>query len=170
MHSHFLLHPTELRHQWRELRKTLVSNLSDEQQFNAVIDWWKSAPLGNRVIDYTDCSNWPGPWELIENKDFDNNSISLCMFYTLLYSEDHRWSDDRLTLSVIVNRKNSTEQLVCVVDGKWLLGYRHGILSNFDNESDLECMQAYNYNSSLRKIEELETCSAITMSNSSVTL
>lgn len=158
MHNHFLLHPTELRHQWRELRKTLTTDMSDEQQFQTVIDWWKSAPLSNRVIDYTDCSTWPDPWELIENKDFDFNTISLCMFYTLLYSDEHRWTPDKLSLVVVVNRKNSTEQLVCVVNNSWLLGYRHGILSKFDNESDLECVQTYNYNSSLRKIEEVQLC------------
>lgn len=157
MHNHFLLHPTELRHQWRELRKSLTTDLTDEQQFKLVIDWWKSAPLSERVIDYTDCSTWSDPWELIENKDFDVNTISLCMFYTLLYSDDRRWSGNRLSLAVVINRKYSTEQLVCVVDNKWLLGLRHGILSNFDNESDLEYRQMYNYNSSLRQIEETQS-------------
>ncbi len=157
MHNHFLLHPTELRHQWKELRKNLTSDLSDEQHFKLVIDWWKYTPLSERVIDYTDCSTWPDPWELIDNKDFDVNAISLCMFYTLLYSSDHRWTTDRLKLGVVINRKYSTEQLVCIVDNKWILGWRHGILSNFDNESDLEYRQMYNYNSSLRQIEETQS-------------
>ncbi len=154
MHEYFLLHPTELRHKWRELRKSLASSLTDEQHFKLVIDWWKSAPLSKRVIDYTDCATWSDPWELIENKNFDTNTISLCMFYTLLYSDDRRWTADRLKLAVVINRKCSTEQLVCVVDNKWILGLRYGILSNFENESDLEYCQMYNYNSSLRQIEE----------------
>lgn len=154
MHNHFLLHPTELRHQWRELRKSLTNSMTDEQQFTTVIDWWKTAPLSERVIDYTDCTTWPGPWELIDSKDFDINAISLCMFYTLLYSDDLRWSADRLSLSVVIDRKYSREQLVCVADNNWVLGLRHGILTKFDNESDLECLQTYNYNSNLRKIEE----------------
>jgi hypothetical protein len=119
-----------------------------------VIDWWCPAPLGKRYLDYTTCAMWPDPWTMIDRKEFDVNSISLCMFYTLLFADGGRWDSERLSLAVVVNRKYSTEQLVCVVDGEWLLGYNHSQLINFKDQSDIEYLQTYNYNSNLRCIEE----------------
>lgn len=154
MHNTFLLHPTELRHEWRELRKQLATDAADLSHYQTVIDWWSPAPLGKRYIDYTNCANWPDPWAMIDSKEFDVNSISLCMFYTLLFADGGRWNTDRLSLAVVVNRKHSTEQLVCVVDDEWLLGYYHSRLINFKDQSDIEYRQTYNYNSRLRCIEE----------------
>ena len=154
MHNNFLLHPTELRHEWRELRKQLAKDLADTSHYQTVIDWWSPAPLGKRYIDYTTCANWPDPWTMIDSKEFDVNSISLGMFYTLLFADSAKWNTDRLSLAVVVNRKHSTEQLVCVVDGELLLGYHHSRLINFKDQSDIEYRQTYNYNSRLRCIEE----------------
>lgn len=154
MQNNFLLHPTELRHEWRELRKLLSTDVADTVHYQTVIDWWSSAPLGKRYLDYTNCTNWPDPWNIIDRKEFDTNSISLCMFYTLLFADGARWNTDRLSLAVAVNRKHSIEQLVCVVDGEWLLGYDHSRLINFKDQSDIKYQQAYNYNSRLRCIEE----------------
>jgi hypothetical protein len=154
MHNNFLLHPTELRHEWRELRKKLAIDTTDIVHYQTVIDWWNSAPLGKRYLDYTTCADWPDPWTIIDRKEFDVNSISLCMFYTLLFADGNRWSTDRLSMAVVVSRKCSTEQLVCIVDGEWLLGYHHSRLINFKDQSDIEYRQTYNYNSRLRCIEE----------------
>jgi hypothetical protein len=154
MHNHFLLHPTELRHEWRELRKQLATDVEDVVHYQTVIDWWSSAPLSKRYLDYTTCADWLDPWVIIDRKEFDTNSISLCMFYTLLFADGAKWKSDRVSLEVVVNRKHSTEQLVCVVDGQWLLGYQHSRLINLNDESDIERGQTYNYNSRLRCIEE----------------
>lgn len=158
MHNYFLLHPTELRQEWRKLRKQLATDVDDTVHYQNVIDWWSSAPLSKRYLDYTTCKEWPDPWDIIDRKEFDTNSIALCMFYTLLFADNSKWSPDRLALAVIVNRKHSTEQLVCVVDNMWLLGYCHSKLTNFASESDLECRLTYNYDSRLRQIEETVLC------------
>ena len=154
MHNNFLLHPTELRHEWRELRKQLATDVADTVHYQTVIDWWSPAPLSKRYLDYTNCTDWPDPWNMIDRKEFDVNSISLCMFYTLLFADSNRWTTDRLSLAVVVSRKHSTEQLVCVADREWLLGYHHSRLINFKDQSDIEYRQTYNYNSRLRCIEE----------------
>ena len=154
MHNNFLLHPTELRHEWRELRKQLATDAAESSHYQTVIDWWCPAPLGKRHLDYTNCAVWPDPWTMIDRKEFDVNSISLCMFYTLLFADGGRWNSERLSLAVVVNRKHSTEQLVCVVDGEWLLGCHHSRLINFKDQSDIEYRQTYNYNSNLRCVEE----------------
>jgi len=154
MHNNFLLHPTELRHEWQELRKQITTDADNTVHYQTVIDWWSRAPLSKQYLDYTNCAAWPDPWNMIDRKEFDVNSVSLCMFYTLLFAPGGKWNSKRLSLAVVVNRKHSTEHLVCIVDGEWLLGYHHSCLINVKDQSDFEYRQIYNYNSSLRCIEE----------------
>jgi hypothetical protein len=119
------------------------------------------APISNRYLDYHDCSTWPDPWTLIDNKDFDDSSINLGMFYTLLLADGNNWPSTRIKLAMIRNDSISKECLVCLVDDCWLLGYDIAGLINMHDESGIRVIQYYRYDNDRRRVVEVPTHAAV---------
>lgn len=111
---------------WKELRKSLSTEMTDMGQLKTVVSYWSKAPIMARSLNWDTPKDWPDPWKLIFDGDFDESSIALGMFYSLLLSGDGRWTTDRLSLLLILDRDRQAQRLVLKVDCRWLLNLDYG--------------------------------------------
>lgn len=106
---------------WKELRNSLSVGMTDMEQMTAVVSYWSKAPIMARSLNWDGPKEWPDPWKLIFDGDFDESSVALGMFYTLLLSDDGRWNTSRLSLILVLDRERQAQRLVLEVDSRWLL-------------------------------------------------
>lgn len=126
----FLLPHSELLAEWRAFRISLET-LQEHEQLDQVAKWVGLAPLSTHVLDIFDSSAWPGPWELLNQGDFDDTAKAYLMEQTLIMAG---WAPERLRLHYVRNHSASMETMVLLVDNKWALNYLHGDVLNFDIE------------------------------------
>lgn len=72
---------------WRQFRQNQVSQPTDTQ-INNTVRLWKDCHLGNHHYDFLNIKDWPTPWELILEDDYDEFSRALGMAYTLILIDD----------------------------------------------------------------------------------
>lgn len=126
----FLLPPAERLSEWRNFRNSLL-HLDEMEQLEKVAYWVNQAPTSTYVLDYDNPKSWPGPWELINQGDFDDVAMAYLMEQTLLLLG---WDPSRLTLHMVRNSAESFQSMILLVDKKWALNYAHASVFNFDNE------------------------------------
>lgn len=118
----FLLSPDERLVNWKNFRKSIVE-FSDEEKFQAVVDYWSRAPLQNIAYDIEDVENFPTPWEMVHAGDWCRNSIAIGMEFTLRMAGIDA---SRLELRMIIDPTISDMMLTVVVDNKYILNYDWG--------------------------------------------
>jgi hypothetical protein len=124
----FLLSPSERLAEWRNFRQSL-KELDEMEQLERVAVWVSRAPTSNHVLDVDSPKDWPGPWDLLNEGDFDNTATAYLMEQTLLLSG---WDASRLRLHLIRNHKMQEQLMILLVDDKWALNYSHAEVFNFD--------------------------------------
>lgn len=125
MMSPFINGTQRLLQSWKDLRRSLTSSISDIEHLSLVINFWSFAPLSVRCLDWDRPEEWPDPWNLVYSNNFDESSISLGMMYTLLLSEDQRWTIDRCRLKLIKDDAHSVQKIILAVDELKLLNYEY---------------------------------------------
>jgi len=117
---------------WKELRKKLINDLSDQEHLRLVNNFWSKVAISVRVIDWDCPETWQDPWQFINDFKFDESSAALGMFYTLLLSEDKRWTTDRLRLVLAKDPIQSIQRIILEVDKKWILNLEYNRLLDMD--------------------------------------
>lgn len=131
---------------WKELRSQLTSDKTDQQHLQLVINFWSKAPVGVRALDWDDCGSWPDAWLLIHLNEFDESAVALGMFYTLILSEDERWSSDRCKLLLIKDDVLSQQKIVLSIDNQWFMNYEYRkIIAVNDISNDYYVQQVYDF-------------------------
>jgi len=136
----FLLPPQERLSAWRAFREE-ITGIGDMEQLSQVASWVAQAPTSKFVLDYDDADNWPGPWQLICDGDFDDVALAYLMEQTLLTLG---WNPERMRLIMIRNTQESLQSMVLLVDNKWVLNYQHAEVFNFDTERQ-NCVTLVSY-------------------------
>lgn len=131
---------------WKDLRQSLSGDMDDVAQLKSVVSYWSKAPTTVRSINWDRPGEWPDPWQLIFNGNFDESSVALGMFYTLLLSSDGRWTSDRLALALILDKERQIQQLVLEVDHRWLLNLDYNsVVDGLNVEKTFFMQQSYSY-------------------------
>lgn len=136
----FLLPPSERLAEWREFRLGL-SGLGDMEQLKSVAQWVGQVPTSTFVLDYDDSASWPGPWDLLNQGDFDDVAKAYLMEQTLFMAG---WAPERMKLIMVRNQPASYQTMILLVDNKWALNYQHAEVFNFDTER-LNCVNLVSY-------------------------
>lgn len=110
---------------WYQLRQA-VEHLPLEEQVKVINDWWWQAPIVNRIITWTDTSDWPGPWDLLSNSGYCELARALGIVYTLMMLDVQQYTD----LSIIATKNDN---LVLVDQGKYILNWAPGEVLNIDS-------------------------------------
>jgi|TARA_B110000503_G_C7153199_1_gene416107 hypothetical protein len=120
------LMPKERLAEWKAFRTELneLDDISDEDFLQTLVDWWRLAPLSNRVIDPYSSEEWPNPWDLLWHGLYDENVIALGMAYTLELCD---WSCDIL---LVQDAGKSKVGLVIRLDNEYVLNHNYGIVDN----------------------------------------
>lgn len=146
MDNPFLGGPKHLGYRWRDLRSHLTAEKSDLEHLNMVVDFWSKAPIVNPFLNWDDTKTWSDPWELISEMTFDISCLAIGMEYTLLLSEDQRWTPDRLRPSLVHLLDRSHQYMVLVVDGKHVLNHSYNRIVSLDHGlKDFVITQRYAY-------------------------
>jgi hypothetical protein len=124
MNNIWQLQPKERLTEWKAFRNTLseLDNTSKEDYLQTLLDWWRLAPLSNRVIDAYNSEEWPNPWDLLWNGLYDENVIALGMAYTLELCD---WSCDIL---LVQDAAKSRVGLVIRLNDEYILNHNYGIV------------------------------------------
>ena len=115
----FLLPEKERLLSWRELRNQ-ITNQQESDKYETLLRWWAKAPICAYSIDASDCSQWPTPWELLNENMFCTSAVAFMMAHTLALAGFDR---DRMRLAFI--RGNDDERLVLVIDNQFVLNYSY---------------------------------------------
>lgn len=127
----FLQSPSERLSSWREFRKALT-RLDEIEQLKRVSEWVSQAPISKFVLNFDEPEKWPGPWELLNEGNFDDVAKAYLMEQTLIMVG---WCPSRLSLKMIRNSEDSIQTMILLVDDKWALNYIHSGVINFDTVS-----------------------------------
>ena len=123
---------------WREFRLSLDDIEYEEDCLQAVVDWWKTAPVGSRELEIYDVKSWPDPWQLIYTNALDENSIALGMAYTLHLAD---WTCNVL---LVQNQEESWIRLVVLVDDTYVLNYTYGVVEEKQILKNCSIVEKYN--------------------------
>ena len=142
----FLNGPKQLNQHWRDLRSQLSRDKSDLEHLDLVVKFWAKAPIVNQFLDWDHPDTWLDPWELMLSGKFDESSISLGMEYTLLLSDDGRWTADRLTPAFVCLSDRSMQYIVLLVDNKYVLNLRYNTVVELEKvANEFAIYQFYRY-------------------------
>mgnify|MGYP003342498417 CR=1 FL=1 len=119
MHDIWLTAPQQRLKKWRDFRKQLLVKNKDAA-IKECIDLWTSAPISSRFLDIHDKSTWLKPWDLVWSGDFDEDSITLGLAYTLFLG-----GYEETEILVVVDNERSFEKLIIVIDNDIVLRYSH---------------------------------------------
>lgn len=128
MSNPFILNKKLLLESWKSLRESLNNNATDYTQLYYVVKFWSQAPLHKSILDWDKPDTWPDPWRFVHDSRFDESSVALGMFYTLILGNDERWNANRLQLMLIKDTDISIQKIVLEVDSKWLLNYEYNTI------------------------------------------
>lgn len=121
--------------------------MSDNDHLISVVSYWGLAPISVRSLNWDCPKTWPDPWKLIFDGEYDESAVALGMFYTLLLSDDGRWTEDRLSLILIMDKERQMQKLVLEVDCRWVLNLDYNsIIDNLDSTNAFFIQQRYTYN------------------------
>lgn len=133
----------------------MTKELSDLDHLTMVCRFWSKAPLGPHVVDWDQPSMWPDPWQLVSSVEFDESSVALAMFYSLLLSEDTRWENDRLKLMLVRDQYRSVQRIILEADNRWLLNLDYNTVIDTDAVGvSYHIQQRYAYNGKLHSVIE----------------
>lgn len=108
---------------WRRFRKTMV-NIPLEDAVQLCIDWWKTAPISANVFDPFKPATWLGPWDLVWQGEFDEDSVALGMAYSI-----HLENLSKCELLLLQSHENNITRLTVLVDNQYILNYNYGIIA-----------------------------------------
>lgn len=112
--------PKQRLNLWRQFRKSLA-DMEYLERLQAVVDFWKMAPMSSMHTDIYDASTWTQPWDFIWKGVYDENNVALGIAYTLQLE-----SYAECEILLVQNSKESYISLIVLVDKTHILNYNYG--------------------------------------------
>jgi len=132
--NRFLLDPATIQTEWRQFRKTLTQ-LPEKEQLEQTFEFWRSVPImSSRQLDWDAPETWPDPWQMIAANKYDESSVALAIFYTLMYATDTVWAN-RIYLSLISDQSSAFQSLAVIIDNCYVACLPYQEILEFSNET-----------------------------------
>jgi hypothetical protein len=109
---------------WYSLREQ-VRNLSVHDTLKSINQWWNQVPWRPYYLHWDDLDTWPDPWDLLADNHFCGLAKALGIVYTI-----EMIGRPDITAVQIAENGNSSDNLVLVNDGKYILNWAPGELLN----------------------------------------
>lgn len=113
--------------EWKKFRES-ISKQSLDDAIKATTHLWSYAPFVNYYLDPADTSNWPDPWQLLDENYYCDIAKSLGMLYTLALSS--HGSNVDIELRIMSDKNNNKYHLVYISQGKYVINYWHDEIVN----------------------------------------
>lgn len=112
------------------MRQQITDAVTTEDKIDVGLQFWKQAPIENRVIDWDDAASWPAPWDLLHGNRYCSSATSLGLAYTLHLSQCSQFDD--LHMLLVTDRTHSIQKMVVTTNG-WCLN--HGFVDRVESNS-----------------------------------
>lgn len=119
--------PKQRLNLWRQFRKSLA-DMEYLERLQAVVDFWKMAPMSSMHTDIYDASTWTQPWDFIWKGVYDENNVALGIAYTLQLE-----SYAECEILLVQNSKESYISLIVLVDKTHILNYNYGKVNSVND-------------------------------------
>ncbi len=129
----FLLSAHERILSWRQLRISIKS-LPIYDACKAVAKWWGYASIGPHGLDCYDYKSWQNPWLMLEENNFNKNTLAYMMHKTFEISDKKKFLSKMILIhdyDVAVN----DIYWVTLVDEQYVLNYN---IAKVDKLSEIE--------------------------------
>lgn len=141
--------PNERLNIWRDFRNNL-DNLVFEEAIAKTTTLWSYAPFINTFLPADLINDWPDPWQLVYDNQYDNLAIALGMFYTLVLSHH------KAKYEIVILREPGTSEIfntVYINDGEYILNYEFNeVLTKQDINNEVV---AHRYSTTDLKLDNL---------------
>ena len=121
---------------WKDLRDRLDGE-DETEVLNKTAQFFAAIPVSTRYVDFYTPASWPTPWEILYDKLFCANSVSLLIYYTLQL----QLGADRVEIILIEDDKDRF--LVPLVDKKHILNYVLGEISNVEDFPQIQVIESF---------------------------
>jgi len=98
---------------WRKFRQ-IQENQTIENQIQNTLDLWKLCHLGSTYYDFNEPNEWPTPWELIIQDNYDSFTKALGISWTLIMIKD--WKNQNLFLRCYKDIEQSSYYFLVELD------------------------------------------------------
>lgn len=122
---------------WYELRQQIEESFDP---LNDVADFFLKLPKVKFYTDPYDQSNWPTPWELIDENEYCQFNLILGICYTLQLTE--RFKNIRPKIKLSIDNVNKTVYYLLFVDDK-VYGYENEWINVKDLPKSLKTQKIY---------------------------
>ena len=110
---------------WHQLRE---STAEDHEFLTAVNTFWMMAPTIDRWLHWQDQTNWPDPWELLNNHAYCDVAKALGIVYTIMLSgRNHLLADTTIEQ---ITAALDEENIVRVNSGRYVLNWDLHTITN----------------------------------------
>lgn len=127
--------------EWKLFRKE-ISDLPFDEAVIKTVNLWSYAPFVAHYLDHSEPKDWPTPWELISDNNYDDLAKALGMLYTLFLSahgKNHTFKLLKVTAGSLENYN-----IVSIDDEKYVLNYLFNeVISKKQISEDIEIVQSY---------------------------
>lgn len=121
---------------WKNFRDEIF-DLEGEELLNKTAEFFADVPIGSRYIDYYTPATWPTPWEILYDKLFCQNTVSLLIYDTLSLQMDK----ERVEMILIEDDKDRF--LAPLIDKKYLLNYVLGEISILEDFPQIRVIEFF---------------------------
>ena len=109
---------------WYELRNANQSAPLEQALLN-INDWWQSAPIVSKYLNWNEIEDWPDPWDLLADNRYCDLAKALGIVYTI-----HMINRPDITGLEMAANQDLRDNLVLVNQGKYILNWAPGVLLN----------------------------------------
>lgn len=118
---------------WAEHRSNLNTS---ETPFSDVWEFWKDAPYiqYNHKIDPYHQRNWPSPWEIIVDNQYDDFTKALMIGWSIKLTD--RYKNSRIEIRTLVDKVKNAVYNIVYVDEEIVINYSDSGPVNADSVPD----------------------------------
>lgn len=130
---------------WHDLRQSLTNSQINDICYT-VDSFWQKVPLTNHYLHPDFLSEWPNPWELINDNMYCTYGRALGMIYTLLLLGIK-------DIDLVLAKDDNSEEVVLVTvnDAKYILNYWPDTVVN-NSLDQFKIIKKFNITSLMAKI------------------
>jgi len=102
-------------HQWKQLRDQIKQTPDPDVKIDTCLAFWKQAPEEHVRIDWDNCQDWPGAWDLLHINAYCTSCHSLGIAYTLMLADSETFPNVQLKL--LWDKPHSVQRIVAETHG-----------------------------------------------------
>ena len=123
----FNLHNNDRLTAWKQFRDRLETSNTPLED---VASFWSRAPFVSPYLNSQNPTEWPDPWTLIVNGNFDELAIVVGMLYTIKLTQ--RFMNSQFEIHTSTHPKEKEPIYMLVIDNNYVINYEYRTVSSIN--------------------------------------